>query len=174
MLTLLVQPKSVERNHYKNEQHGSWAASRSKHAQGEYEVEGKRGKLRWVWGGDSATAIPNVRVDSVKLGANWMHFRFMAAGKNPLIPSADIDFRVAMTVSIASSRLGINAELTGDQFPNAEVMVQDRWGGRRMIQTYETDGGRTFGPFVRLPGEGHRPMSAICICVPVDENGRFK
>jgi hypothetical protein len=85
----------------------------------------------------------------------------------------DIDYRVAMTVSIGKGHLNINAELTGDRFPNVEVMVQDRAGNRRMIQSYETDGHRTVGPFVRLPGEGHRSMNAICVCFPVDTDGRF-
>jgi hypothetical protein len=62
---------------------------------------------------------------------------------------------------------------TGDAFPNAEVMVQDAAGARRMIYTFETSGGRRTGPMTLLPADAQRPMNAICILLPVNESGAF-
>lgn len=127
-----------------------------------------------VWPNSRETEIPKVRVDGVQLGSNWMHFRLTTSGANPVIKkSPDIDLRAAMTVSVGKGHLNINAELTGDTFPNSEVIVQDEKGKRRMIQSYETTGGRRTGPIVRLPGENYRPMSAICTAFPVDAAGHF-
>jgi hypothetical protein len=127
-----------------------------------------------VWPHTRKTEVPRVRIDAVQLGSNWLHFRLSAAGANPVLPhSPDIDVRAAVTVSVGKGHLNINAELTGDQFPNSEVVLQDEGGARRMLQSYETTGGRRTGPIARLPGEGRRPMSAICAAFPVDASGRF-
>ena len=74
-----------------------------------------------------ATGEPSVRIDSVRLGKGWIHFRLNAAGANPLfgVLSPDIDFHAALTATVDKGRLNLTGELTGDQFPNFEVMVQD-------------------------------------------------
>jgi hypothetical protein len=121
------------------------------------------------------TAVPSVRVDFVRLGQGWMHFRLNAAASNPVLDPAspDIDLHLSFTVSLTKQHLNVNADLTGDAFPNAEVMVQDEAGTRRMIYTFETSGGRRTGPFTHLAGDRKAKMNAICISLPVNESGAF-
>lgn len=123
-------------------------------------------------------AIPVVRLDSQKLGPNWVHFRMHAAASNPLIPpkgklAPDIDLHCSITVAVGQGRLNVNADLTGDTFPNAEVMLEDESGTRRMNFSAETTGGRHTGPFVRLPGSGNAAMNAICRSFSTSESGQF-
>jgi hypothetical protein len=122
-----------------------------------------------------ATEVPKVRVDSVKLGTGWMHFRLNASGANPVLKpgSPDIDLHVSFTVGLTKQHLNVNADLTGDAFPNAEVMVQDSAGARRMIYTFETSGGPRIGPITLLPADSKRRMNAICISLPVNQVGAF-
>jgi hypothetical protein len=122
-----------------------------------------------------ATAIPEVRVDSVQLGKGWMHFRLNASAANPVFKRAapNIDLHLSFTVSLTKQHLNVNADLTGDAFPNAEVMVQDPAGTRRMIYTFETSGGRRTGPFTHLAGDRQAKMNAICVSLPVNESGAF-
>jgi hypothetical protein len=119
--------------------------------------------------------IPKVRIDSVKLGKGWMHFRLNTSGANPLLKPAspDIDLHLSITVSLTKQHLNVNAELKGDAFPNAEVMVMDSSGARRMIYTFETSGGRRTGPIVLLPADVQRQMNAICMSLPVNDKGLF-
>lgn len=127
------------------------------------------------WLGDySKTGVPEIRIDSVQLGKAWLHFRLHAAGKNPLIAvAADIDMHAAVTVSIDKGNLNITGELTGDQFPNYEVMLQDEGATRRMVMTYETGHGRRLGPEKDLWSDKKKPMNAICKSFPIDKHGRF-
>jgi hypothetical protein len=122
-----------------------------------------------------ATEVPRVRIDSVKLGTGWMHFRLNASGANPVLKPAspDIDLHLPFTVSLTKQHLNVNAELKGDAFPNAEVMVQDAAGARRMIYTFETSGGPRMGPITLLPADRQRQMNAICISLSVNETGAF-
>jgi hypothetical protein len=122
-----------------------------------------------------ATEVPKVRVDSVQPGKGWMHFRLNASGANPVLKPAspDIDLHLSFTVSLTKQHLNVNADLTGDAFPNAEVMVQDAAGTRRMIYTFETSGGPKAGPMTLLPADSQRRMNAICISLPVNETGGF-
>jgi hypothetical protein len=69
-------------------------------------------------------------------------------------------------------RLNINAELTGDLFPNGEVLLLDQAGTVRMLQSYETDGGQNTGP-VRLFRKGNESMNGICMSYPLDGAGNF-
>lgn len=122
-----------------------------------------------------ATAVPEVRVDSVQLGKGWMHFRLNAAAANPVFKGAapNIDLHLSFTVSLTPQHLNVNADLTGDAFPNAEVMVEDAASTRRMIYTFATSGGQQTGPFTHLPGDRRARMNAICISLPVNDKGAF-
>lgn len=122
-----------------------------------------------------ATGIPMTRVSLIKHGPNWISFRMHAAGANPLVPGApNIDMVITITASVARGGLNINAQLGGDQFPNAEVIMQDERGARRMLFTYETDAGAHTGPFTRLAGSRPLPMNAICKSFPINAEGLFQ
>jgi hypothetical protein len=118
--------------------------------------------------------IPNSRISSVKVGSNSIFFRLFASGSNPLFPGAPpIDMQVSMTANVSSNRLNISAELTGDNFPNVEVLVTDETGGRQILCTYETDGGAHTGP-LRLFAKGKNPMSGLSRSYVLTDAGRFQ
>lgn len=121
----------------------------------------------------TATGVPHANLTAVKRGKNSIYFKLHAFGSNPLMPGApDIDMQVAITAKLDSARLDIHAELSGDQFPNVEVMLQDEVRERRMLATYETSGSAHLGPG-RLMGNSARPMNSICKTFPLDPAGHF-
>lgn len=137
--------------------------------------EAKSDESRHPWF-QPKVGVPTARVDSTRLGPGWIHFRLSFAGANPITPrsvSPTIDTSVALTAAIGKGHLNINAELKGDQFPSSEVILEDHNGGRRMLQSHETDGGRDTGPFARLWGDRQGAMSAICASFPISEDGIF-
>ncbi|MDB4990129.1 MAG: hypothetical protein JWN04_5307 [Myxococcaceae bacterium] len=79
--------------------------------------------------------------------------------------------RVSTTAAIGSGRLNVNGVLTGDIFPNAEVMLQDEGGSRQMLFTAETSGGRHVGP-LRPIDDKKKPMNAICRSSTLNDQGR--
>lgn len=68
--------------------------------------------------------------------------------------------------------MNIHGELTGDLFPNGEVLVLDQARTARMIQSYETDGSQNLGP-ARLYKKGYERMNGVCLSLPIDGSGRF-
>jgi hypothetical protein len=78
-----------------------------------------------------------------------------------------------MSASVGSGRLNVMADLTGDSFPNVEVILQDESGVRRMLCRYETDAGADAGPG-RLFTKGTDPMNGICRSFGLTEAGRFR
>lgn len=122
----------------------------------------------------SATGTPVARVDHVQLGKNWLHFRLHTAGSNPTLPGTpDIDMHMAATFSIGSGHLNLTGELTGDQFPNYEVMLQDEGGNRRMVMEYETGHNRWTGPEFNLWTDKKKPMNGLCKSFAINARGRF-
>ena len=123
----------------------------------------------------SETELPKVRVDFVQLGKSWMHFRLNAAGANPIFKPAspDIDVHAAITASVADRRLDLTGELTGDRFPNFEVILQDEVKTRRMVMSYETSGNRWTGPETDLWRDRKRHMNANCKSFAIDDHGHF-
>jgi hypothetical protein len=120
-----------------------------------------------------ATGVPTVRVDAVKQNKGCLHFRLSTSGSNPLVkPAPPIDMRASLTVSLSKEHLNLHGELTGDLFPNGEVLVLDHAGTARMIESYETDGSRNLGP-ARLYNKGYERMNGICLSLPIDASGRF-
>ena len=121
----------------------------------------------------TATATPHAKLSAVMKGKNSLYFKLHAFGANPLIPgSPNIDMYVAMTANVGDSRLNINVQLSGDQFPNVEMMLQDEGYSRRMLATYETNGSAHLGPG-RLMGNNQLAMNAICKSFPLNAAGRF-
>ena len=107
------------------------------------------------------------------MGENAVYFQLHSSGSNPLFPGAPpIDMHVAMTASVTSNRLDIGAQLIGDGFPNAELILQDAVGNRQMLFTFETTGWADTGP-MRLMGDAKHPMNAISKTFALDADGHF-
>jgi hypothetical protein len=119
------------------------------------------------------TETPNASLSAVTKGKNSIFFKLHAFGANPLVPaSPNIDMYLAMTANVDSARLNIHASLTGDQFPNVEMMLQDEAQERRMLATFETSGSAHLGPG-RLLGNNRNAMTSICKSFPLNAQGRF-
>lgn len=119
------------------------------------------------------TARPKAICRSVKV-AGGLFLQLEAWGSNPLAPGApDIDVRARLEFAVASGHLGVSGSLEGDLFPNFEVFVGDGKDQRRMILNYDTDGGRTTGPMVRLWGNRQADMGGICAAFPLTSQGLF-
>ena len=117
--------------------------------------------------------MPVGRVSGIRSWKNGVYFQLHASGSNPLFPGAPpIDVHVGITASIVPARLDLSASLSGDGFPNAELMIQDVTGTRRMVFTFETSGGPDTGP-LRLMGDSRRPMNAISTSFEIDDAGHF-
>jgi hypothetical protein len=122
----------------------------------------------------TAVGIPIGRVSAVKVGRNAVYFQLHSSGSNPLFPGAPpIDMHVAITASLDANRLNVAATLTGDAFPNAEVILMDEVGNRQMLFTFETTGGADTGP-LRLMGDSKKPMNAISKAFSLDAEGHFE
>jgi hypothetical protein len=67
---------------------------------------------------------------------------------------------VTITAVVVPGRLDIEASLSGDGFPNAELIVQDEQGNRQMLFTFETTGGPDTGP-LSLIGDSKRWMNGV-------------
>jgi hypothetical protein len=78
----------------------------------------------------------------------------------------------AITASASDKRLDVAASLTGDGFPNAELIVQDSAGSRQMLFTFETTGGAHTG-HTRLFGDSKKQMNAISKAFPLNDAGLF-
>jgi len=119
----------------------------------------------------TAVGLPVPRVSAIKIGKNAVYFQLHSSGNNPLFPgSPPIDMHVAITASVSGKRLDIAASLTGDGFPNAEVIVQDAAGNRQMLLTFETTGAADTGP-ARLFGDRKKAMNAISKSFALDDSG---
>lgn len=63
-------------------------------------------------------------------------------------------------------------QLSGDQFPNVEVMLQDEAFERRMLATFETTGSAHAGP-AKLIGNNSLEMTSLCKSFPLNQQGHF-
>ena len=121
----------------------------------------------------TASGVPHANLTSVTKGKNSIYFELHAFGGNPLMPKApNIDMQVAITAKVDGGRLDIHAELSGDQFPNVEIMLQDEAYERRMLATSETSGSAHFGPG-SLIGSAARSMNAKCKPFLLNADGHF-
>ncbi len=122
-----------------------------------------------------ATGTVRVRKDLVVSGPSWVKFRLSASAGNPLTPSFAtplIDVHVTLLAAIQPAYLGVSGELRGDQFPSAEVFLEDASGNRRMLYSFDTLGG-TLGPATHLPYDRQLQMNGMCNALSVDNRGLF-
>jgi RHS repeat-associated protein len=101
------------------------------------------------------------------------------AANNPVVtPSPDIDVQnhVEITAgpgSAGSTVLTVSGTLTGDGFPNAEVVLTDHTSQSVLVHTFETAQGPMYGPIVHLWDRGTDPMGTYRVSVNVDSTGRI-
>lgn len=140
------------------------------------EPQARSDRSRWILGPQSAIGSPSVRVTLSQHGRGHLHFRLHVRGCNPMTPrgTPDIDLWLTLTASVRASLLNVHAILLGDQFPNAEVMLQDERGRRQMLMSFTTSAGKHTGPLTMLPGANKRAMNAICRAFALDASGRFR
>lgn len=128
---------------------------------------------RFVGSKFSRRAKPKAFARGIKV-AGGLFLQLDAWGSNPLAPGApDIDVRVRADFSISRGSFCASLALEGDLFPNFEVFVADAAESRRMIQTFDTNGGRTTGPMVHLWGNRQSRLGGVCACFPVGAGGLF-
>lgn len=117
-------------------------------------VGGSSGTDHAFWPFDRVHADVGAEVTVQTRTITTLRFILHTTGSNPLVPlvSPDIDTYVHITVNMSKSQLTLKGEVKGDNFPNAEVFVTDSKGGAVLLSSFETDGGQTTGPIVRLWG----------------------
>jgi hypothetical protein len=64
--------------------------------------------------------------------------------------------------------------MTGDAFPNADVVVTDPAGKSLMVHSFETSSGPDSGPYMMLWGNNSRDMGSFSVQVPLTSEGTFK
>jgi RHS repeat-associated protein len=100
-------------------------------------------------------AIGNPTIEPT-ISGNKMHVD--VAGNNPLVPSADIDIHLDLSVRDTSGQACYSGQLSGDAFPDVEVFVVNRENVATMLEQFATGGPRQLGPYLYLPGDSNRPM----------------
>lgn len=127
----------------------------------------------WIVGTYAEIGMPVSRVANVQRSKDARYFELRAAGSNPLVPPAPpIDMAVGITAAVRPGRLDVQARLTGDGFPNVEVLIVDHTGARRALMSFETPGGAHTGP-LKLFHRGGQPMVGISRSYGIDAEGRF-
>jgi hypothetical protein len=92
----------------------------------------------------------------------------------PYLLTPDIDTRLQAEYLFQDKSLTLQGEVTGDDFPNAEVYVTDRVGNSILLDTFQTDGGRDLGPLLHLPGSGEDSLASFNTQVPLNDDGAFR
>jgi hypothetical protein len=128
---------------------------------------------RFIWSDQGKRASPKAKASGVKL-SQGVFVQLDAWGSVPYISAApDIDVRVRMEIGYDGGRLNLAASLSGDQFPNCEVFLEDHRGTRRMVHSFATWDGPESGPAKNLMGNRQRDMGGVCRSFSVDGNGAF-
>lgn len=91
--------------------------------------------------------------------------------------SPDIDVQNSANISLQTEADGrrvlhVSGVLTGDCFPNAEVLLSDRFEQTVLLHTFATRGGWA-GPFRYLWGDSRQSMGSYNVSIQLDHNGRF-
>ena len=95
----------------------------------------------------------NASVSVTTRSIEAVNFTAQTAGSNPMVPLAPaIDTFVDVRAVFGAGRLQIEGTVRGDDFPNAEVFVVDRFGGTSLLFEFATTGGKDTGPATRLWG----------------------
>jgi hypothetical protein len=114
-------------------------------------------------------ASVSVKTRSIDL----LRFTAQTSGSNPMVPLAPkIDTFVDVQVVFGKGRLQIQGAVRGDDFPNAEVFIVDRFGGTSLLFAFETTGGKETGPITRLWGAHEKQeIGTFFNKVMLDESG---
>lgn len=129
----------------------------------------------WLLG--SGTATPSIVERSFATSASDGHIDVASAASNPLTYATvtpDIHTRLQADYLREDNNLILQGDVTGDDFPNAEVYVSDRIGNSILLETFQTSGGRTLGPLLDLPGAGDEPLVAFNASIPLQADGTFR
>ena len=117
-------------------------------------------------------SISNFEVTKNSEGNDIVSFSATMAGKNPLVPSPDID--VTTNFSITENKkngiLHVAASMQGDRFPAAEVIIGDTKGQQVLIGVSPVDG----NPYKSLPGDNKRPMMTSSMIIRINDKGEFQ
>jgi hypothetical protein len=126
--------------------------------------------------GDPARPSSNAAVSS---SGNQLTIQQDYAAAMPLAnlaPDIDVHHRATLTTtprSGANYTLNVTGQLSGDQFPSAEVIVVDSAGQSVLVHTYATPHGPAYGPMVSLTGDSNDPMGSYNVSINVDAQGHF-
>ena len=106
------------------------------------------------------TATGHPKISATSKGDSNLHMEF--AGANPLVPgSPDINTKLDMSGQVNSGQVCYSGHLYGDAFPNAEAFVINSQKQAAMLLTFTTQGDRTTGPELLLPGNNSRDMGSF-------------
>jgi len=95
----------------------------------------------------------NASVSVKSKSVDTLRFSAQTSGANPMVPLAPaIDTFIDARITFAERRLQIQGTVRGDDFPNAEIFIIDRFGGAALLFEFETTGGKETGPMTRLWG----------------------
>ena len=126
----------------------------------------------------AATAVVSSEADYNVRSSGYLDIHGHSAGALPLITGApDIDTYVKM-VAIVSDKddannraLWIAGEVRGNDFPWAEVIIEDHLGNRMLLGTFDASGG---GPLTHLWGSGiANRLLDFGLSIPVGPTGAF-
>lgn len=125
---------------------------------------------------NTAEGKPATQVESdTTAGAG--HLFASSAGANPLTPAfatPSIDSRLHLDYCATDDALHVAGELSGDDFPNAEVYVTDRVGNSVLLSSFATDGGQHTGPLLHLWGKGDASLGSFDETIAVGKDGTFR
>jgi hypothetical protein len=146
-----------------------------------YDYSGSSGTRydSWFWGEAIKYAkISNTVVRSNLAGPDLFGFEASTAGANPLVPlSPDINTFLQGRIDFGlASKLRIQCEVFGDNFPNLEVFLISARSSAytALLIDGRTTGGRNFGPQVRLWGESRNHRLAGCFSIiDLNQDGSF-
>jgi hypothetical protein len=138
---------------------------------------------RRYWGGDvyeEGLAHPRGRIDVSQDRSGGTQLTQDLSGSLPIysecgihLPAPDIDVHNDMHIERDGDVLTISGRMTGDRFPNGEVLLTDAKGQTLLLHTYQTEGGPTIGPVTRLPGGAPEYMGDYSVRILLDGDGNF-
>jgi hypothetical protein len=113
-------------------------------------------------------SIQTTQANSISM---WAH----TAGSNPLVPmvSPDIDTFLKLTFNFFKNKLIVQGTVSGDDFPNAEVIVYDAAWTAALVFDYRTGGGQQTGPSRLFGSHADQKLGFIHASIPMDASGRF-
>jgi hypothetical protein len=127
----------------------------------------------------SATATPGSQARVSQKSSGEVHLTQTYAAANPLVNlSPDIDVHHKSTIIAQPNKesgysINISGTLSGDAFPNAEILITDRAGQSLLLHTFSTSASPVTGPYSMLPGDQRREMGSYNVTLTVDTSGNF-